>query len=199
MRRALLLTVKEFRQVGRDPSALLLAFVIPVLMMLLFGFCLNLDAPVTPVALVVQDTGEPALRLRQQVEGSPYFRTRLYRSEAAAVEALRRGKAQAALLIPADCSRALQRGESPRVAALTDGCVPNTAQFAANYLQSLVQAWAAEQVGADAAISLRRSCRYNPAALSRHYLLPSSITMVLSFVATFLTAMVVAREWERGT
>lgn len=242
------LIVKEFRQVRRDSSSILLAFVLPILMLMLFGYCVNFDSSVTELALVTEDESPEAHSLLDRLQGSPYFRVERAADEHEAMERLRRGRAHGALIIPSDFSRDCASGKTPRLLLATDGSVPNTAQFTQLYLQGVCSAWLAERsltataaetataesASSEAASSLSLSegsvrtasgngClhrstaapavssgepatvevvplyRFNSAALSRRYILPGSIAVVISFVGTFLTAMVVAREWERGT
>lgn len=266
--RLLALIVKEFRQVRRDSSSILLAFVLPILMLMLFGYCVNLDSSVTELALVTDDESPEAHSLLDRLQGTPHFHVERAADEREAMERLRRGTAHGALIIPSDFSRDCASGETPRLLLATDGSVPNTAQFTQLYLQSVCSSWLAERAaaaegaagvaasgdssssstaasatlsggsttgsagtcsagassagarsasssgsgasststasadlssGTAATVEVVSLYRFNSAALSRRYILPGSIAVVISFVGTFLTAMVVAREWERGT
>ncbi len=200
MRRLHALIVKEFCQIRRDPSSLLLAVVIPVLMILLFGFCINLDSSVTKLALVLQDEAPAAHSLVERLSGSPNFQVERAVGEDAALRRLQMNEVQAVLIIPNDFSAAFGRGEGARLLLATDGTSPNTAQFSAAYVQGVYAAWAAEQGrAARGGIRMETSYRFNPTADSPHSLLPGTVALVLSLVGSFLTAMVVAREWERGS
>lgn len=199
------LIIKEFRQVRRDSSSILLAFVLPIFMLLLFGYCVNFDSSVTQLALVTEDEGPVAHSLLERVQGSPYFRVERAADEEEAMGRLRSGSAHAVLIIPSDFSRLCTAGGSPRLLLATDGSVPNTAQFTQMYLQGVCSAWLAERAASapsgsgSAMVEVLPLYRFNSAAESRRYVLPGSIAVVISFVGTFLTAMVVASEWERGT
>lgn len=202
--RLLALIIKEFRQVRRDSSSILLAFVLPIIMLMLFGLCVNYDTSVTKLALVTEDEAPTAHRFLEHLQGSPYFRVDRVDDEDAAMEQLRSGEIHAVLIIPSDFSRAVEARGETRLLLATDGSMPNTAQFTSLYLQSICGTWLREQISARgstgiAAIEVIPLYRFNSAAISRRYILPGSIAVVLSFVGTFLTAMVVAREWERGT
>lgn len=202
--RLLALIIKEFRQVRRDSSSILLAFVLPIIMLMLFGFCVNYDTSVTKLALVTEDEAPSAHRFLEHLQGSPYFRVDRVADEDAAMEQLRSGKIHAVLIIPSDFSRTVEACGETRLLLATDGSMPNTAQFTSLYLQSICGTWLREQITARgstgiASIEVVPLYRFNSAAISRRYILPGSIAVVLSFVGTFLTAMVVAREWERGT
>ncbi len=200
MRRLLALTAKEFCQIRRDPSSLLLAFVIPVIMILLFGFCINLDSSVTRLALVLQDEAPATHQLVERLSGSPNFVVERAAGEPQALRRLQMNEVAAVLIIPQDFAATFARGGGARLLLATDGSSPNTAQFSAAYVQGVFAAWAAEQgASARGGIRVETSYRFNPTADSPHSLLPATVAMVLSFVGSFLTAMVVAREWERGT
>ncbi len=201
MRYLLALIAKECCQVRRDPSSLLLAVVIPMLMILLFGFCINLDSSVTKLALVLQDEAPAAHQLVERLNGSPNFMLERAEGEADALRRLQMNEVQGVLIIPNDFSANLGRGNGARLLLVTDGSSPNTAQFSAVYVQGVYASWAAEQVESvgQGGIEVVASYRFNPTADSPHSLLPGTVAMVLSFVGSFLTAMVVAREWERGT
>ncbi len=201
MRRLLALTLKECCQIRRDPSSLLLACVIPVLMILLYGYCINLDSSITKLALVLHDEAPAAHSFVEKLTGSPNFEVLRAESEEEALRRLQMNEVQAALFIPNDFSSTAGRGEGARLLLAADGSVPNTAQFSAAYVQAVWQAWVAEH-GAAAGrggISVETSYRFNPTADSTNSILPGTIAVVLSFIGSFLTAMVVAREWERGT
>ncbi len=201
MKRLLALCAKEFCQIRRDPSSLLLAFICPVLMILLFGFCINLDSNVTKLALVLQDEAPAAHSLVERLSASPSFAVERAESESAALRRLQLNEVQGVLWIPNDFSATHERGGGTRLLLATDGSVPNTAQFTAAYVQGVLAFWAAEQghtMGLGG-VQVVTSYRFNPTADSPHSLIPGTVAVVLSFVGSFLTAMVVAREWERGT
>lgn len=198
MNRLAALVMKESRQILKDPSSVILAFVIPVLMIMLFGYCINFDSSYTSVALVLQDEAPAAHSLVERLAGSPNFRCTRAAGQPEAMQALHRGDVNAVLVVPEDFSRGVEGGAGARLLLVSDGTVPNTANFTNLYVQSVYAAWAAER-GHTGGITVQPSYRFNPAAISHNYVLPASIAVVLSFIATFLTAMVVAREWERGT
>ncbi len=200
MRRLLALIVKECCQIRRDPSSLLLACVIPILMILLYGYCINLDNSVTKLAVVLHDEAPAVHGFVEKLSGSPNFKVIRVESEDEALRRLQMNEVHAALLIPNDFSATAERGERPRLLLASDGSMPNTAQFSAAYVQGVWLAWAAEKgTTTGGGISVETSYRFNPTADSTYSIMPGTIAVVLSFIGSFLTAMVVAREWERGT
>ena len=198
MRRLLILTQKEFLQMWRDPSAFILAFIMPAVMILLFGFCVNLDSSVTRLALVAEDESPAMHRLIEYLEGSRNIEVLRTTSRPEAQQLLHTGAVHGMLVVPGHAAQQAERHEAPDLLMATDGSIPNTAQFTAMYLQSIYARWQAEN-GVGSKVDIRTNYRFNPVAESRWYIVPGAIAMVLAMVGTFLTSMVVAREWERGT
>lgn len=205
-RRLRALMVKEFAQIVRDPSTFLIALVMPMLLLFLFGYAVSLDTGRTRIALVLEDSSAPALRLAQSFAISPYFDVRPARSIQQARAAMVGGHARAIVVIPPDFGVAAKQGRLPPVQVATDGSQPNTASFAAAYADGVYREWAAAEgllapgVGAKApGIALSTRYWYNPGLRSRYFLVPGSIAVVMTMIGTLLTALVVAREWERGT
>ncbi|OCC22481.1 hypothetical protein MB02_16615 [Croceicoccus estronivorus] len=203
-RRLLALVVKEFWQIVRDPSTFLIAFVLPMILLFLFGFAISLDSYGTRVGLVVQDSSAPAMRLAQAYQHSPYFEVTTSRS----VEPLRKGMIDGDLrgiiVIPADFGDGVARMQPPPIQIITDGSQPNTAQFVAAHAEGVRSQWAtienAERgVSISAPVDVSARFWFNPELNSRYFLVPGSIANVMTMIGTLLTAMVVAREWERGT
>lgn len=200
MRRLRALMTKEFAQISRDPSTMLIAFLLPVILLLLFGYAVSLDATRTRVALVMQDDSREANGLAIAFAQSPYFEVTPARALRPVEDAMVAGEARGIIVIPPDFGRRVKAGEMPPVQVITDGSQPNTAQFVGAYAEGVVMRWMAERVGAPApAISINQRVWFNPALESRHFLVPGAIAIVMTMVGSLLTALVVAREWERGT
>ena len=205
-RRLRALITKEFAQIVRDPSTFLIALVLPLILLFMFGYAVSLDTSRTRIALVVQDSSAPALRLAQSYAASPFFEVTSSRSVQEARGAMVAGEARAIVVIPQDFGAQVKRGRLPQVQVATDGSQPNTASFAAAYAEGVFREWAAaEGLGQSPRgarqpqIELSPRYWYNPGLRSRYFLVPGSIAIVMTMIGTLLTALVVAREWERGT
>jgi ABC-2 type transport system permease protein len=205
-RRLRALIVKELAQIVRDPSTFLIALVLPLILLFLFGYAVSLDTSKTRIALVVEDSSASALRLAQSYAASPYFEVAPSRSVQAARDAMVAGEARAIVVIPQDFGAQVRRGHVPQVQVATDGSQPNTASFAAAHAQGVFGEWAvadgltrAPPGVARPQIELSARYWYNPGLRSRNFLVPGSIAIVMTMIGTLLTALVVAREWERGT
>lgn len=205
-RRLRALMIKEFAQIVRDPSTFLIALVLPLILLFMFGYAVSLDTSSTRIALVVEDSSAPALRLAQSFAASPYFEVTPARAVETARDAMVAGEARAIVVIPQDFGAQVKRGRLPRMQVATDGSQPNTASFVAAYAEGVFRSWAAaEGLGQARAgapqprIELSSRYWYNPGLHSRNFLVPGSIAIVMTMIGTLLTALVVAREWERGT
>jgi len=208
-RRLRALIAKETAQISRDVSTFLIALVMPLLLLFLFGYAVSLDTAKTRVALVMQDSSEQALSLANAYRNSRYFDVAMARSVDAVRGALLESQARAIIVIPADFGEQSKRGRAPAIQVITDGSEPNTASFVASYAQGVQQTWAAsraeERYGRRAAsaaappIEVSQRMWFNPELRSRNFLVPGSIAIVMTMIGTLLTALVVAREWERGT
>lgn len=204
LRRLRALVVKEARQIVRDPSSILIAFVLPLVLLFLFGYGVSLDTTRTRIGLVVEGSGPEAEELAASFQGSRSFEVRRARDRRAFDEELVLGQVKGIVVIPqrfdADQHR---RGAAPRVQVIVDGSEPNTARLVMGQAQGVVATWAglraAERRSPPPAVAVEQRFWFNPELTSRFFLVPGSIAIVMALVGTLLTALVVAREWERGT
>ncbi len=201
LRRLRALTTKEFAQISRDPSTFIIAFLLPVMLLLLFGYAVSLDATRIRVALVMQDDSSEANGLAIAFAQSPYFEVTPARALKPVADAMVAGEARGIVVIPPDFGRRVKAGEMPPVQVITDGSEPNTAQFVGAYAEGVVMSWMANRAGSASRppVSINQRVWFNPALESRHFLVPGAIAIVMTMVGSLLTALVVAREWERGT
>ncbi len=201
-RRLLALVTKESHQALRDPSTLLIAFVLPVVLLLLFAYAVSLDAKNVRVGVVLESPGASAQSLAAALSGTRFLHVQFARDRREVAEQLVSGELRGYVVIPQDFGqRMAQRGSEPLVQIVTDGSYPNTANYVENYARGVVQTWRA---GLDVAAPLQPLVlepRYwfNPELESRRALIPGAIAIVMTIIGTMLTALVVAREWERGT
>ncbi|HOW67684.1 MAG TPA: ABC transporter permease [Candidatus Paceibacterota bacterium] len=205
LRRLGALCRKETLQIVRDPSSNLIAFVLPIVMLFIFGYGINFDTSALKVGLVLEDISPEARHFAESLYGSPYLDVLTGSDRAAMGQALTEGRVRGFIVISPDFAEKLKRpgGEAP-VLVITDGAEPNTANFVENYLKGAWELWhlqrAAEQgLPPKASVILEPRFWFNPTAESRHYLIPGSITIIMTVIGALLTSLVVAREWERGT
>jgi ABC-2 type transport system permease protein len=199
-RRLLALVRKETLQAVRDPSTILIAFVLPVILLLLFAFAVSLDVRDVRLGLVLESDSAPAQSLAAAFSGTRYFRVTPARSSQEIEPHLVSGDLHGMVVIPQDFQQRLANPvRGPLVQIITDATQPNTANFVSAYAEGVVRTWLAGQGGAAAPVELIPRFWYNPEVESRRFLVPGAIAIIMTMIGTLLTAMVVSREWERGT
>jgi ABC-2 type transport system permease protein len=203
LRRIRALMLKEARQIVRDPSSIAIGAVLPLILILLFGYGLSLDVKNVPVAVVVDDPTPEAVELAAGFELSPYFHPWITRSMPTAQEQLLEHRVDGILRIPADFSRRLAAGDA-EVQLIVHGGDANRARIIDGYTQGVVGVWAARLAAQGHAspiqpVSVQARLWFNEADDSSYFLVPGLVVLVMTLIGGLLTAMVMAREWERGT
>ncbi|MGB3462808.1 ABC transporter permease [Rhodanobacter lindaniclasticus] len=200
-RRLMALVVKESHQALRDPSTLLIAFVLPVVLLLLFAYAVSLDAKQVRVGVVLESSGASAQSLAAAFAGTRFLDAHFAQDRREVAGQLVSGALRGYVVIPPDFEQRLaRRGREPLVQIVTDGSYPNTANYVENYARGVVQSWRAGRSAAPGpTIALEPRYWFNPELESRRALIPGAIAIIMTIIGTMLTALVVAREWERGT
>jgi ABC-2 type transport system permease protein len=209
MRIARLLAVarKEVIQIRRDPRSLGMAFVIPMILLFLFGYALTLDVDNLKTIVYDQDRTAVSRDFLARFEESGYFTVVATAMNSQDVEwALDSGKAQVGLVVPRNFARDLDLGRQVPVQALLDGSDSNTATIAISYLEAISSRFS-NQIFMERAGLARRNppvenrlrVWYNPELQSKNYIVPGLIAVIMMVIAALLTSLTIAREWERGT
>ena len=204
-RRLRALMVKEFYQIVRDPSSILISVVLPLLLMFIYGYGVSLDMDHIRIGLVMEDTSPDAQSFAQSLTDSRYFDTYLARDRRFFMDDIIRGKIRAIVVIPSYFSSFRQRPDNiAPIQVLADGSEPNTASFAQNYVQAAWSNWLQqESISSDLQglpiVRAQPRYWYNEELESRYFLIPGSLAIIMTLIGTLLTALVIAREWERGT
>jgi ABC-2 type transport system permease protein len=201
--RLLGLVRKEFVQIIRDPSSISIAFVMPVVLLLLFGYGVSLDAKHLPVAVVIEVPTTEAYGFTGSLAGSDYFSVRIMRHRRDAEAALSRRDVEGFVVLPADFGRRLQFGDAS-IQVVLHGSDANTARILSGYLDGAWQNWLAKLAASrgrqlTAPVVAEQRVWFNPEVRSRNYLVPGLVAIIMTLIGTLLTSMVLAREWERGT
>ncbi|MGZ4955746.1 MAG: ABC transporter permease [Methylobacter sp.] len=204
-RRLRALCRKETLQILRDPSSNIIAFLLPVVLLFIFGYGINLDSTALRIGLVLEDTGPEARHFADSLYGSPYLRVTTGGNREEMNQAMTVGMVRGFVVVPIDFAEKLKRPtDTSPLMLVTDGAEPNTANFVQNYVTGAWNSWllqrAAERGEArPAEIGIESRFWFNSSAESRNYIIPGSITIIMTVIGTLLTSLVVAREWERGT
>jgi ABC-2 type transport system permease protein len=203
MRRVWALIKKEVLQVVRDPSSIAIGIVMPVILILLFGYGMSLDVTDVPVALVLEDSAPASTELASSFELSPYFAAQRTTSMRDAEQLMLARKVDGIVRIRPDFSRRLSRGDA-EVQVLVHGIDATRARIIQNYAQGALGAWAARRAGqgkeiVSGPVQIQNRLWFNEANESRYFLVPGLVVLVMTLIGSLLTSLVVAREWERGT
>jgi ABC-2 type transport system permease protein len=202
-RRIWALVKKEVRQILRDPSSVAIGIVLPVVLILLFGYGLALDVHDVPVAIVLEDPSPDAMQVAARFQLSPYFDARLATSMAAAERQMLAREVDAIVRLRPDFARRLRLGEA-EVQLVVHGTDANRARIIQGYAQgtiggALARRAAEGQAVASGPVELRERMWFNEANDSHYFLVPGLIVLIMTLIGALLTALVMAREWERGT
>jgi ABC-2 type transport system permease protein len=203
VRRVWSLVQKEARQIVRDPSSIAIGIVLPVLLILLFGYGLSLDVQNVPIAIVLEDPSPDATELAAGFQLSSYFEAQLLTSMPRAQVLMLARQVDGIVRIRPDFARHLGRGDA-EVQILVHGTDANHARIVQTYAQGAVSQWAARRAAegrevAAGPVLLQDRLWFNEARESRYFLVPGLIVLIMTLIGALLTALVMAREWERGT
>ena len=209
LRRVVGLVRKEFLQIRRDPSSYLIAGVLPLLLLFIFGFGVTLDLRRVPIGIVIEQSTPEANSLLDSFRNSRYFKVQMARHREQVEDDLVAGRLKGVVVLASDFAERLGRGETAPVQVLVDGSDPNTAGLVMNYAQGVWGNWLEQEALSQADLAAGRNLAppvyveqrfwFNPEIRSQNFLIPGSIAIIMSLIGTLLTALVVAREWERGT
>jgi ABC-2 type transport system permease protein len=208
--RLISLTRKEFRQLLRDRSNLAIGILLPMVLILIFGYGMSLDVKNAPVGVVLEDPSPTAHEAIAGLQLSPTIAPVLLGSMHDAEALMRERKIDGIVRIPADFSRSLAAGNA-RVQFIVHGADAGRASIIVAYVSGALGQAAVRQgdragaaAGAAGAalagrVTLEQRMWFNAANTSTWYLVPGLIVLIMTLVGAFLTALVMAREWERGT
>ncbi len=201
LRRCAALIRKEALEILRDPSSIAIAVVLPILLLVLFGYAVSLDPQRIRTAVVAPVLDRPTMSLIEHLRGSPYFAIEVHRSRQPAEERLRARGVEAVLVFPDDFAARLARGELA-LQLLLDGVNANTARIVQAYLRGTLGIWAAGELRLRLeapALLLEPRLWFNTDVESRRFLVPGLVAVIMTLIGSLLTALVVAREWEHGS
>jgi len=199
---------KEFVQLTRDRLTYAMILALPIVQLLLFGYAINDDPRHLPTAVLVQDNGAFSRSILTAMNNSDYFDITLQaRSQSELDRALERGEVQFAVIIPADFTRRVVRGDAAQILVEADATDPSATSGAVAALASLpTQALTRELTGPLSArapggqpfeVIVHR--RYNPEAITAYNIVPGLLGVILSMTLVMMTSLGMARERERGT
>jgi len=205
MRRLRAMARKEMLHILRDPRSLVVAVGMPLMLVVIYGFALDMELKDLPLAVLDRDHTEASRDLVRAMTSSGFIVVAADLHDRAAVEpGFRRGRFQAALVVPENYGRDLAAGRGAQVQLLIDGADASTAATVENYLRAvldLVNVRLAVASAAPAATGPRPVPRvlYNPELTSSHFIVPGLVAIVLIMICALLTSIAITREKETGT
>lgn len=204
-RRTIALIKKEAYQILRDPSTLLISVLLPLILLFLYGYGVSLDLDHLRIGLVMEDSSPDAQTLIKSFTDSRYFDVKIKRDRRELIEDITRGTIRGFIVIPSYFTDFRLRSDTiAPIQAIADGSETNTANFFQYYVQGAFSNWLEqESISQDVRdtpeISMQPRVWYNEQLESRYFLLSGSLAIIMTLIGTLLTALVVSREWERGT
>jgi len=195
---------KEFLQIMRDPSSIAIAFLMPIFLLLLFGYGVSLDSEHIPLAIVVEQPSAEASDFTALFRQSRYFEPAIFANTREAELALKAEKVSAIIVLRQDFARHLLQSDDAPIQLIVNGVDANTAHIISGYVQGAWGIWLAHiafEQGQELNIPVDMINRvwFNSELRSRNFLVPGLIAIIMTLIGALLTAMVMSREWERGT
>lgn len=204
-RRLKALMIKEGYQIIRDPSSILISGFLPLLLLFLYGFGVSLDLDHLRIGLVLEDRSPDARSFAESLTDSPYFEVTITHDRREVFDLLIAGKIRGIVVVPSYFSQFRYHPDwvAP-IQVIADGSEPNTAAFVQNYVTGAWGKWLEQEkintnIKGLPQVNLQPRYWYNEQLESRNFLIPGSLAIIMTLIGTLLTALVVAREWERGT
>jgi ABC-2 type transport system permease protein len=208
--RLLAVARKEVLHILRDSRSLGIVVIMPVTLMLLFGYGVNLDLKGLPVYVLDQDGSQQSQDLLKRFQSNEYFHiVRVVDRYSTVTRALDDDHAKMGIIIPWNFSQRLSEGGPVEVQALVDATDDNTANVLIGYAQAVVQGyssgiqidWLRKQGQSiqPAPIAVQTRTWYNEDLESSVFIVPGVLALVMSVIGAFLTSLTIAREWERGS
>ena len=203
MKILLALIKKEIKQILRDPSSIIIAFVLPLISILIYMYGINLDSVKVTIGIKNDDNNPEVAILVKSFGHSKYVNSINFDNEKDIVTAITRSKIKGAVIIPNDFSTKLSKGQKADLMIITDGSEVNTANYVQSYAQAISNQWLMTSKFAGSIkkslINTQVRTWYNPDLNSHYFIVPGSIAITMTLIGILLTSLVIAREWERGT
>lgn len=199
------LVIKEMTQAYKDPSSIITALIFPLLFLFLYGFGVSLDMDSLEIGIVTEDLSPLARGLMRSLTTTPYLKTRIFTGSQEAEHLLKSGDLNGIVIIPSYFSDYYyNKDKTAPLQVIADGSDPNTAKFVQNYIQTIANNWLRQLAfergeHSQPFVNVISRVWYNQALRSVYFLIPGSIVVIITITGAFLTSLVIAREWERGT
>ena len=203
MKILLALIKKEIKQILRDPSSIVIAFVLPFISIMIYMYGINLDSVKITMGIKNDDNSPEVATLVKSFGHSKYINSINYDNMGDIKTAVLSSKIKGAVIIPNDFSTKLSRNQKADLLVITDGSEVNTANYVQSCALAISNQWLAtskyKKNLSKPLINIENRTWYNPDLNSHHFIVPGSIAITMTLIGILLTSLVIAREWERGT
>lgn len=198
------LIVKEFYQIIRDPSSILIAFILPAILLPIYMYGINLDTTRLTVGIKNEDMSVESQSLADSVGNNRFINAVAYDSRRQMYKDINRSKLRGLMIIPENFSQNLSKSTSAPLQIITDGSETNTANYVENYITAIAAHWLTglskyRFSNPEPLVVPQNRVWYNQELNSHYFILPGTLSITLTLIGMLLTALVVSREWERGT
>jgi ABC-2 type transport system permease protein len=193
---------KEFIHILRDPRSLAVIFLMPVMMVVIYGYAINFDIHDIKIGLLDESRSTESRQLIERLTSSHYFIiTSSLNSRDEIEDAFLKRRFLAALIIPTRFADDLRTLPSADVQVVVDGSNANSATVAVNYLRSALLQYSLDlnTPGFQPPIQIEPRVWYNPDLKSTHFIVPGLIAVLMMMVCAMLTSVTIVRERETGT
>ncbi|MEJ5166806.1 MAG: ABC transporter permease [Thermoanaerobaculia bacterium] len=199
--RALAVSKKEYLHIIRDPVSLSLSFLMPALLLFLFGYAINFDLKDAKICVLDRDISPSSREIIRNFTNSGYFKVYSFLEDEKEIdEILDKGKAYLVLWIPENFSKNLKSGKMAEIQIIIDGSDSQTASLILNYVSGITENFY-EKVSNEELkrIDLKIRFWYNQDLKSKNFIIPGLIALIIAIISALLSSLTISREWEKGT
>ena len=201
MKRTLSVAKKEIKHILRDPRRLYLSFVIPLMMLLIFGYAIKFDVKNILIGFCNYDNGSFGQRLIERISGNDIFQISEVTSDFNKLkEGIEKGNVEIGVVIPPTFTKKIKRNQTSKLQIIIDGSNPTVARLGTSYLGSIIMNIYKGQIGYSfKTIKIIPKILYNIKLESTNFVVPGLIAVIMTMISCLLTALTIVGEWEKGT
>ncbi|MCB0378956.1 MAG: ABC transporter permease, partial [Bdellovibrionales bacterium] len=192
---------KEFFHILRDPFTSGMAFILPLLVVVIFGYSMEFNQNNIDTAYLDLDVSPSSRLLLEKMNASGYFHLRAVRSPQEGMASVKSNQSKAFIYIPHEFDKKIQTKVSEKIQVLIDGTDSAAAGVIQRYLLSISQNLSVQilQSSKKSMTPLVSRYLFNPELNSRWFSIPGILVVIMAMLCTLLTSLTVAREWEKGS
>ncbi len=204
MNRIRALIIKETLHILRDPTSLLIVFLMPILMIIIYGYCINFDLNNVNAGIIDLSNGENSKKLIKKFTNNRYFTIKDLREKYSdplkeGEKLLKSGHLKEIIIIPADFSKKIEKGRKTEVGIILDGSDSNVANLIYQYNELILLDFQDDFQNLNNFLKIKTKVLFNPDVKSSFFFIPGLIAVLLLMITTLLTSLTISREKESGS